>query len=180
MYACSPGDEFSKKLEETMKRLFCVLTLAAFAPAMWADLIFTGTLTGSGENPPNASPATGFIVVDLHNDGITLDVTESFSGLTVPASAAHIHCCAGPGTNAPVVLNFVGAGFPVGVTAGTFAHTFDLATDLAGISLPAFTTALESGQTYANIHDANFPGGEIRGQLLEQVPEPSTFPLLGG
>jgi hypothetical protein len=29
-----------------------------------------------------------------------------------------------------------------------------------------------------NVHDANFPGGEIRGQLL-LVPEPSTIGLLG-
>jgi hypothetical protein len=28
-----------------------------------------------------------------------------------------------------------------------------------------------------NVHDANFGGGEIRGQLLA-VPEPSTFGLL--
>jgi len=33
-----------------------------------------------------------------------------------------------------------------------------------------------------DIHDANFPGGEIRGQLIEQVsqaPEPETRALLG-
>jgi len=28
-----------------------------------------------------------------------------------PASAAHIYCCAGPGANAPVVINFIGQGF---------------------------------------------------------------------
>ena len=38
--------------------------------------------------------------------------------------------------------------------------------------------ALNSGNTYANIHDANFPGGEIRGQI-EVTPEPSTLLLLG-
>ena len=163
-----------------MRYAFCCLALAAFAPAMHADLIFQATLTGLGENPPVASPATGFISVDLHNDGITLDVNETFSGLTAPATAAHIHCCAGQGTNASVVINFVGVGFPVGSTSGTFTHTFDLNTDLTGgITLAAFLTGLESGTAYANIHDAPHPGGEIRGQLVQAVPEPSTLLLLG-
>jgi hypothetical protein len=35
-----------------------------------------------------------------------------------------------------------------------------------------------AGTTYANIHDATFPGGEIRGQLA-QTPEPATLTLLG-
>jgi hypothetical protein len=43
----------------------------------------------------------------------------------------------------------------------------------------ALVAALFAGQAYANIHDATFPGGEIRGQLLLQTPEPSTLMLLG-
>jgi len=39
--------------------------------------------------------------------------------------------------------------------------------------------ALNSGNTYANIHDPNFPGGEIRGQIAQVTPEPSTLLLLG-
>ena len=36
---------------------------------------------------------------------------------------------------------------------------------------------LESGLFYMNVHDAQFPLGEIRGQLI-LVPEPSTWALL--
>jgi hypothetical protein len=39
--------------------------------------------------------------------------------------------------------------------------------------------ALNSGDTYANIHTTNFPGGEIRGQITPAVPEPSSLLLLG-
>jgi hypothetical protein len=39
--------------------------------------------------------------------------------------------------------------------------------------------ALNSGNTYANIHTANFPGGEIRGQIAQVVPEPSNLLLFG-
>ena len=42
----------------------------------------------------------------------------------------------------------------------------------------ALVTALFAGLTYANIHDAQFPDGEIRGQLT-QTPEPNTLMLLG-
>jgi hypothetical protein len=157
------------------KRLSLFLLL--FAIPTYADQIFTATLAGLNENPPNASPATGFIKVDLHNDGITLDVVETFSGLLAPATAAHIHCCAGLGTNAPVVLPF--SGFPVGSTSGTYFHTFDLNTDLVGITPSAFIAALDAGTAYANIHDTTFPGGEIRGQLQLTVPEPSSLLLVG-
>jgi hypothetical protein len=37
-------------------------------------------------------------------------------------------------------------------------------------------TALNSGNTYANIHNPTFPGGEIRGQI-QVTPEPSTLLL---
>ncbi|MCU1252286.1 MAG: sorting protein, partial [Edaphobacter sp.] len=39
--------------------------------------------------------------------------------------------------------------------------------------------ALNSGNTYANIHTTNFPGGEIRGQIVSLVPEPSSLLLFG-
>src|ERR1700731_4351246 len=76
----------------------------------------------------------------------------------------------------------------LGVTSGTYDHTFDLT--LASSYNPAFDGAtvasqeatlvagIESGETYLNIHTTNFPGGEIRGFLVP-TPEPSTLLLLG-
>jgi len=105
---------------------------------------------------------------------------ETFSGLLAPATAAHIHCCGPAGMNEPVVLPYSAAqGFPFGATSGTFTHTFDLNTDLSGITTAAFVAGLENAQTYANIHDVPFPGGEIRGQLAA-VPEPRAFFALAG
>jgi hypothetical protein len=159
-----------------MPRLLCLLALAAFVPALRADLFFNATLLPGNEVPPHATPATGFIAVDLHSDMITLDVNETFSALTTAASAAHIHCCAPVGVNAPVALPFVG--FP-SLVSGTYTHTFNLNTDLSGITAAAFITGLQTGNTYANIHNATFPGGEIRGQLTA-VPEPHSVVVLGG
>ena len=78
--------------------------------------------------------------------------------------------------------------FPLGVTSGTYDHTFDLT--LASSYNPLFitspfnldptksvagaetalVTALLDGETYLNIHTSNFPNGEIRGLLA--VPGP--------
>ena len=156
----------------------CFLVMLPAARAGATSITFSGTLHGSNENPPNGSPGTGAITAVLDDVADTLEVTESFVDLTAPDSAAHIHCCAAPGTNAPVVLNFVGTGFPIGVTAGTYHHIFDLTTSLSGISVSTFISNLEGGLAYANIHDANFPGGEIRAQLLPAVvatPEPGSL-----
>ena len=79
--------------------------------------------------------------------------------------------------------------FPLGVTSGTYDHTFDMAS--ASSYNPAFVTAnggisnafsallagMTTGNAYLNIHSSAFPGGEIRG-LLQAVPEPATYALM--
>ena len=118
----------------------------------------------------------------------TIEINVTFSGLTSPTNAAHIHCCAPLGTNAMVATTVPTFGFggpnpfPLGVTSGTYDQTFNLLD--SRFYNPAFVTAnggtvagaetaliagLESQLTYFNIHTANFPGGEIRAQL---VPAP--------
>lgn len=166
-----------------------IVALAA-APARAQVTVFTAALAGSNEVPPNGSPATGSATVTLDEALNTLLVSESFSGLVGGgATGAHIHCCALPGVNGPVAVDFVPNGFPLGVTAGFYTHLFDLmsASTYGGGFLTAQGSVLNarntvvagllSGRTYANIHDAQFPGGEIRGQLIA-TPEPATMGLL--
>jgi hypothetical protein len=174
-----------------IKRLFLtgplVFTLA-FAISAYADTVYTATLLGSTEVPPVDTTATGFGTYIL--SGNLFSINESFTGLTTPASAAHIHCCA-PATvdNAIVAIPF--NGFP-NTTSGTYNTTVDLS--LAATYNPDFITqeggtvalaeagfiaALNNGTSYANIHDATFPAGEISGQLTPAVPEPSSLLLLG-
>jgi hypothetical protein len=158
-------------------------------------LFFRATLSGLNEVPPNASPATGVanFMIDSATNQLSIDVT--FSGLTAPATGAHIHCClASPfltGVNVGVATTqpaFIG--FPLGVTSGAFSSTYDMT--LAANYNPTFVTAMGgvsqaeaalfagiiSGETYFNIHDNNFRGGEIRGFLVS-VPEPVTLSLFG-
>lgn len=177
-----------------MKRLARPLMIAAAllwsASLQAAIMVFVTTLAGTNENPPNASPGTGFAVVEFDTVAQTLDVHVEFSGLLAPTTDAHIHCCTVPTLNTGVAVGFTPGGFPLAVTAGVFDHTFDL-TDaatfaggfLAGsggtaaLASARLLTGLLDGLAYVNIHTTQFPGGEIRGQL--RIPEPGTLLLLG-
>lgn len=134
-------------------------------PGTSAILVYNVNLNGTQSG--TGSPATGTATVTVDDILNSVGVSLSFSGLTGgPATAAHIHCCVAPGANGPVVIPFTG--FP-NATSGTYSNTF------TGISA-ANIAGIEAGQSYINIHDATFPGGEIRGQI---TPEPATLASLG-
>jgi hypothetical protein len=162
------------------KKLLTGCTLAGMislaGPAFADTMTYTASLTGAGENPPNASTATGTATFLLTGD--VLEIEIAFSGLTGgPASAAHIHCCAAPGANAPVWVPF--AGFP-NTSSGTYTITIDLSTFSfsGGGTEAALIAGMNNGTAYTNTHNAEFPGGEIRGQVTP-TPEPGTLLLLG-
>ena len=114
------------------------------------------TLSGANEVPPNGSTATGTGSVVLSADGTTITVNMSFSGLSAPATAAHIHGPAGAGTNAAVEFPF--SGVPNATSGSIPQQSFAIT--------PTHVGYLKNGLLYMNVHDANFPGGEIRGQLV--------------
>jgi hypothetical protein len=183
-----------------MKRLLLLVAIALlYAPVARATpIVLTTVLSGLNEIPPVASPGTGQATVTLDPVAQTLQLNVTFSGLTSPDVAAHIHCCL-PSPFAPMnvgVATTVPAfpGFPLGVTAGTYTSPiFDLTQPL--IYNPAFVTSqgglpqaeaaliagLLNNETYLNIHTATNGGGEIRGILSPAVPvpEPETLSLLG-
>jgi hypothetical protein len=180
-----------------MKRYVSTLLAGAIlliATAVAATPIsFSFGLNSAQENNPlDTSTATGFatVSVDVPLNLLTVDVT--FSGLTSGTTASHIHCCAPFGTAAGVATTTpTFAGFPLGVTSGTFHTVLDMT--LASSYNPAFITAnggtvasaepvlfagILAGRSYLNIHTMQFPGGEIRGQIV--VPEPATLALILG
>lgn len=161
--------------------------LAVSAPAAASVTIFDATLTGAQVNPATPSSATGSATVTVNDVLDTVTVNMTFSGLSALATASHIHCCAPPGTNAIAAIPM--AGFP-SATSGTYSATFDLTnpaswntafvTAHGGTTTSAFSYLLSgmlAGDSYINIHDSTYPGGEISGQLAA-VPEPSTWALM--
>jgi hypothetical protein len=152
--------------------------------------------------------STGFaqFTLDTALPVLTMTVTVSnidFTGSQTPGindnlTAAHIHAGVNaiPGVSAaPVVWGFFGlpfndtingppsaipgdcVPFSTGV-GGTCTGTWD-ATEGNMTMLSAQLTNIINGLSYINFHTLQFPAGEIRGQLLAQVPEPSTLGLFG-
>jgi len=157
-----------------MKKLLLSLLVFLLPQLSWAQLVlFEAHLSGLQENPPNLSPATGFATasLDLSTDFFTFN--DSWTGLTTPSTASHIHSPGAPGVNAPVIIPFTAAnGFVAGTTSGTVSYSGTLTSTQA--------SQLLDGLFYVNVHSTTFPGGEIRGQLVAvAVPEPSTY-FLGG
>lgn len=123
----------------------------AMAPA---NMTWKAHLTGKDEVPPTSSMGTGdgTFVLNTATNELTWDVT--FSGLTGPATVAHIHGPAAPGTNASPVVPFD----PPKAAAGEIKGS-KMLTD-------AQIADLKAGKWYANIHTAANKGGEIRGWLM--------------
>jgi|ERR1035441_9827207 hypothetical protein len=175
------------------------LLLALLAPAAHAAILqYDAFLSGPNESPANASPGIGFATVSYDNSAHTLLVDVSFSGLTGTTTASHIHAATaapGSGTAGVATTTPTFAGFPLGVTSGTYHNLLDLTLSSSynpayvtsvGGTIPgaeaALTAAMAAGEAYLNIHTApTFTGGEIRG-FLTLVPEPSSLSiaLLGG
>lgn len=156
------------------------------APAQASLVVYRTLLNGATETPPVVTPATGASQVTYDTLLHTLLVELSWNGLIGgPAAAGHIHCCTAPGSNVGVTVPFVG--LPA-VVSGSYVHLFDLTA--TSTYTAAFVTAnggtaagaeaaliagINAGRAYVNIHDATFPGGEIRGFL---TPEPATLALM--
>ncbi|MET0374535.1 MAG: CHRD domain-containing protein, partial [Rhizorhabdus sp.] len=176
-----------------LRRLSCAgwAIALAIAPAS-AQTVFIADLRGASENPPVVSPAGGSALVLFDPAFQTMAVRTTFAGLTTSTVDGHIHCCAPPTANAVVAVGFRPAGFPLGVTAGEFAATFNLnaaatyngpfVTANGGTTATArsaLITGTQAGLAYVNIHTTRFPGGEIRGHLTasDQL-SPQAYSLL--
>jgi hypothetical protein len=171
-------------------RTALAISFGLLASTAHADLLFFSTdLLGINEVPPTGSPATGTSFIEVDTTAQTLAVNVSFAGLTGGnASAAHIHCCTDPGTSIGVAVGF--PGFP-SAASGAYSHTFDLTDSsvytagflsafgggtAAGAEM-ALIAGLTAGRAYVNIHNDQFPAGEIRG-FVAAVPEPFSASLV--
>jgi hypothetical protein len=180
-----------------MKIMLCcaALACASFQSALAHTSIYATILNGPNEFPPNPSLGVGTSKVTVDFDLLTMRVEATFSGLTGNTTASHIH---GPIPDPPAnplagvatpVPSF--PGFPLGVQAGSYDHTFDMTQSSSynpafvtanggtvGSAMNAFFAGLDAGKMYFNIHTTNTQGGEIRG-FFTLVPEPSTLSLTG-
>ncbi len=136
-------------------RLFLTALAALSLSACGGGTDFTTTLSGEAEKPAAVSTdGSGTVTVTL--DGTKVSVEGSFRDLSSNATAAHIHGPADVNSNADAICTLT---IPQ-ATSGTITGECTIT--------EAQATAMEDGMTYVNIHTANHPAGEIRGQLTEK------------
>jgi len=127
-----------------------VFTLFVICGAARADQVKFRANLAAGPGITSAGKGAATATLDTATKTLTWDV--EYSGLSGPATAAHIHGPADPGKDAGVVVPFTGS----------------LASPIKGSATltDAQIGQLESGKWYINIHTAANKGGEIRGQLV--------------
>lgn len=139
-----------------VRRLTAVLTLSltilvGMASSASAAEIFTTTLTGSEEVPGPGDPdGSGFAVVAAIPEAGLVCYGVVVFGIA-PATAAHIHE-APRGVAGPVV---VGLEPPSSGGSGGCVSNQAEAEDIAE----------DPSDYYVNVHNTEFPGGALRGQL---------------
>ncbi len=135
----------------------CLLLAAAIclvaAGARAETMKFHGDMNGASEVPAKTTEGKGTTDAMLDTSTKTLSYTMTYSGLSGPATAAHLHGPAAAGANAGVAV-------PIAAPLTSPVKGTAILTD-------AQITDLEGGKLYANVHTAANPGGEIRGQLMQ-------------
>jgi len=129
------------------------LSLASLA-ANAATVKLKADLKASSEVSASNSSGSGTLTATLDTDTNELKYHVEFSGLTGPAVAAHFHGPAAEGTNAKPQIP---------VKASPLTSPID---SQATISAEQAKDLLD-GKWYFNLHTADNPKGEVRGQLLK-------------
>ncbi|SAL13221.1 CHRD domain-containing protein [Caballeronia humi] len=135
--------------------LATVLVLSALTSAgAFADTVaLKANLQPSSEVPPRVSKGHGVVEANFDTTSKTLTWTATYSELSGPVTMAHFH---GP---APVGQN---AKPQIPVDKGALASPMKGQATLTDQQI----TDLMAGQWYFNIHTAENPSGEIRGQVV--------------
>ncbi len=153
-----------------------VWLVAAFAlagaPEVRADpLRFRAELEASSEVPPNQTTGHGTFTANYDTATRTLSWNGSYSGLTGPVTAAHIHGPAAVGVNARAIVwlsDNLGQCKNGECRSKPDAKASN-ASPFSGSAILTDAQAAEmmNGLYYINIHTNAHPAGELRGQLVK-------------
>ena len=136
---------------------------------------FSANLIGFNEVPAINTTGHAKVTLVVDKDAQTITFKLDYADLSGNPGAAHVHIgqfrvnggvsyffCGGggkPACPAATSGSISGTVVPADIVGPT-AQGF-----VVGDSFDAVVDAMEAGITYANMHTANFPAGEIRGQL---------------
>jgi hypothetical protein len=116
------------------------------------------TINQAQETPPTGSPATGTAIMLYDVGANTFDLVVTINNLANTALASHIHEAA-VGVPGSVVS-------PLGAETSYTRNGNTLTATFRGLTYGGNKLTLLQGGAYYNIHSAQFPNGEVRGQLI--------------
>ena len=163
--------------------MIVVIMLVTASVAYAASQDFAARLSGGEEVPRRLTDATGIATFQLSEDGTALSYSVNVADIE-NVFAAHIHC--GPKhVSGPVGVTLFSGTPGGGPISGTLAQGTITVPDPGNAcgwaDLAAVVAAINSGNAYVNVHTndgvappntgpGDFPGGEIRGQLIQAPP----------
>jgi hypothetical protein len=141
-------------LRSTLAALACAAIVTSVGPARAAMVNLKADMNGAAEVPPNPTTAKGSVTAAFDTTTKKLTWKGTYSGLSGPATAAHLHA-GEPGKNGGVAVPLFAGAAAKSPFEGEATLTDAQAADLL------------AGKLYANIHTETHKAGEIRGQLTK-------------
>lgn len=145
-----------RKVSLILAVVFVGVMVAAGAALAGDELKFEADLSGANEVPPVMTDATGEAEITVEGNTLEYELeAEDIENVV----AAHIHSGA-PGENGPVVVD-------LGVPGNCEVEVDEIECEasLAPANLNSVVADMQGGNAYVNVHTAQNPGGEIRGQI---------------
>ena len=149
----------------TRSIVMIAIFIASLQICVFADTTFTSNFDGLQTVPANSSNAAAAATVILNNSETQVTVTIFSSGLTSQHLSTAIHGPVAAGSNGPVIFD---------LPAGNISLNLSVS--------PQQAADLKAGLWYFQIRTANFPVGEIRGQIVAASigSNPVSFPASTG
>lgn len=167
-----------KSLSLTAFTLILLATVAVAQDSYSDSKSIKADLVSFNQVPSVLAGSHGKFTAEINDDG-ALTYSLSYSNMTSPVVQAHIHF-GDSRTNGGVMVFLCGGAKPACPASGTITGTLTAA-DVSvlpvtngdsvipqGIqpgNFQGMVKAIETGHSYVNVHTANFPSGEIRGQV---------------
>jgi len=163
---------------ESRQKSYTIVILAAISSTLLLGTIstistnvfaakFSATLSGNNEVPPVDTKATGAATYRTAANETVIKYKVNITGFS-DATGAHIHM-GKAGANGDVIVDLLKDSkknpTKLGMAIRGNITNSDLTGPMQGKTLSDLISAINSGDTYTNVHTAGHPDGEIRGQI---------------
>ncbi len=143
-----------------LRSLFFAGACAGFSLAHAQIVTLNATINSAQETTGSTSPATGTAIMMYDVSKNTYDLLVTINNLTNTIANSHIHEAA-PGIAGSVVA-------PIGAESVYTRNGTTVTGSFHGLAYGGDPKTLLSGGSYYNVHSSQYPGGEVRGQLVPQ------------